>query len=348
MIAIHFRNIATCIMAAIATVHVSAQEQKNAAENVDNTVTVNASDILTEESSQSKTSGFADRLDVAVSAGTTGIGVDLSMPINETFRVRAGFSFMPSWKHTMHFKLSVGDASEKRQYDENGNRIPTRFDRLAKVFNDMTGYKVSKYVDMYGRPTYHNASLLVDVFPFHNKKWFLTGGVYYGNKNVAKAYNKNESTPMLFCVGMYNHMIERGSSDNREDYILQVPDGSGRTMDIDLRDLAEDSEKMGIHLGDYFLVPDEEAMVKATVQADRWKPYLGFGYGDYEPKADKKYGVMLECGFMWWGWTPRIDCYGTDLVTQHVKGAVGRYVNAVKTMKVFPVINVRVSRRLFK
>ena len=92
---------------------------------------------------------------------------------------------------------------------------------------------------------------------------------------------------------------------------------------------------------------DENAMVKASVQVNRLKPYLGFGYGDYEPKANKRYGVMLEFGVMWWGGTPRVDCYGTDLTTQHVKGEVGKYINVIKALKVFPVLNIRFSRRIF-
>ena len=50
---------------------------------------------------------------------------------------------------------------------------------------------------------------------------------------------------------------------------------------------------------------------------------------------------------MFWGGTPRVDCYGTDLVKMNVKGKVGDYVKFFEALKVFPVINLRISRRLF-
>lgn len=343
----HLRQILTSVIAAIAFLNVTAQEQKNATINVRTNETVNGSDLSAGQGQQNGTISLADHLNAALSVGTTGIGIDLSMPINETFRIRAGFSIMPPIRHTANFKLTVGNKAEKTKYDKNGNPTPTRFERLSNMFYEMSGYKLSQYVGVYGEPCYHNTSLLVDIFPFHNKKWFLTGGIYYGNKTIAKAYNKPEAGPTLFSVGMYNNMVERGNSGNEQDYILKLPTGGNSTMDVDLRDFVEGREKMGFQLGDYFLVPDENAMVKASVQVNRLKPYLGFGYGDYEPKANKRYGVMLEFGVMWWGGTPRVDCYGTDLTTQHVKGEVGKYINVIKALKVFPVLNIRFSRRIF-
>ena len=48
-------------------------------------------------------------LDFGVTAGTTGIGFDLTTPICNFAQVRAGFSYMPKIKPTMHFGVQVGD-----------------------------------------------------------------------------------------------------------------------------------------------------------------------------------------------------------------------------------------------
>ncbi|MBQ9229937.1 MAG: hypothetical protein IJ190_02035, partial [Prevotella sp.] len=79
------------------------------------------------------TISLADHLNAALSVGTTGIGIDLSMPIDETFRIRAGFSIMPPIKHTANFKLTVGNKADKTRYDKNGNPLPTRFERLSNM-----------------------------------------------------------------------------------------------------------------------------------------------------------------------------------------------------------------------
>ena len=55
---------------------------------------------------------------------------------------------------------------------------------------------------------------------------------------------------------------------------------------------------------------------------------------------------MLECGMLFWG-SPEVDCYGTDLTKQHVKGNVGNYINLIKGVTIFPVVNLRISRRIF-
>ena len=113
---------------------------------------------------------------------------------------------------------------------------------------------------------------------------------------------------------------------------------------------------MGVHLGDfadgtpYYSYPNEEAMMEVKVKANRFKPYLGFGYGSEIPKTDKLYNFAFECGFMTWGGTPKIITHdGVDLAkdVHGIRGDVGSYVRFFKGFKVFPVLNLRISRRIF-
>ena len=302
----------------------------------------------------------------AVTAGTAGIGIDLSMPIGDKVRVRAGYTFVPSVKTTMHFGLTEektgSSSSGTTGGNTNGKISKERFLRYKNAFGALTGYELSRSVAVYGRPTMQNGKLLVDVFPFRNKKWSLTGGIFFGPRSIARAYNTTEAMPLLLSVGMHNHLVSEAKrtmeqTGGKMGYItITGVDNDGVAYEYPLiiagpeSDLPMDLSKrklMGFQLGDYFLTPDEDGMVKATAKTDPIRPYLGFGYGDYEPRGDKKYGVMLECGLLWWGGTPVVDCYGTDLATQHVKGSVGGYINVIKALKVFPVINIRISRRLF-
>ena len=311
--------------------------------------------LLDKDDVPSLDKNMLNHLDVALTLGTTGVGIDLAMPVGDYVRVRAGYAFMPSVKHTMNFGLSI--AEEDPKYDKQGNRIETKFEKLSKLFEQITGREVGTSVDMIGRPVYNNVKLLVDVFPFRNKKWFFTGGFYYGSTDIARTCNRQEDIAALYSVDMYNRLYDKVMTAYDDpwnpfnDVLLFEHNGIPYYIPTEMADLMHTYMsrygKMGVHLGDYFLVPDENCMVKATVKANRFKPYLGFGYGNATPKGDKKYGFMLEAGLMFWGGSPEVDCYGTDLVKMNVKGKVGDYVSFFESLTVFPVINLRISRRLF-
>ena len=114
---------------------------------------------------------------------------------------------------------------------------------------------------------------------------------------------------------------------------------------------------MGVRIGDYvsdgspyIVEPDENSMVKAEVRVNTFKPYVGFGYGGRLVKGDDRYKISFDCGAMFWGGTPSILTHdGTDLAkdVRNVRGKVGDYVKLVKNVKVFPVLNVRITRTLF-
>ena len=152
--------------------------------------TYHGSDIYTAGAGAEYRNKF-NHLDVAITTGTTGIGAELAMPASDMVQIRAGFAVMPSFKKAMNFRVGLKNDPEK---DKDGNKIVTKFDRMSEVFKQATGYQIDRNIKMYGRPTYYNAKVLVDVFPFPNKKWFVTAGFYYGNEQIAKAYNAYEGT----------------------------------------------------------------------------------------------------------------------------------------------------------
>lgn len=299
-------------------------------------------------------------LDASVSLGTTGVGVDVSSPMGEYFQLRGGFSVMPKFHYKMNFGVQVGETNDE-----------SKFNRLAAMLESFTGYKVNNSVDMIGEPTWWNAHVLVDFFPFkENKHWHFTAGLFAGSSKVAKAYNTTEDMPSLMAVSIYNQMYEKA--------ILEVPlieFGNYRFPDgdLDMMDklyyLFSGYGRMGVHVGDYakdiyddsgnlihekgkpyMMEPDVDGMVKVRVKANAIRPYLGFGYGGRLFKGDDKYKVSFDCGAMFWGGTPQIYTHdGTNLSTDvsNIDGKVGTYVKLMKCVKAFPVINVRFTRTIF-
>ena len=88
-------------------------------------------------------------------------------------------------------------------------------------------------------------------------------------------------------------------------------------------------------------------MVRAWVKVNRWKPYLGFGYGGLLSKREKHWRLSCDCGVMFWGGTPKIPTHdGVDLArdVEDLWGRVGTNVRFIKFFKAFPVVDLRLTR----
>lgn len=299
-------------------------------------------------------SQFFNHLDVAATLGTTGIGVDVATPVGEYVQLRAGFSFMPRFESNTSFRVQVGDKLDKK-WDENGNRLQTKFDKLSGYLKSIVGYDVDDEVEMICKPTFYNFKVMADVFPFPDKRWHVTLGVYAGPSEIARAYNATEEMPALLSVGIWNTMYDKA--------INFEPIYDGYYMDPALEKKFLDNGRMAFHAGDYLsdgnghkkgdpymMVPEETTgMVKAYVRTNRFKPYVGGGFSGAITK-DKLTQVSVDAGLMFWGGTPSVITHeGVDLThdVENVTGKLGRYVDAAKFFKVFPVLEVRISRRIF-
>ena len=300
-----------------------------------------------------KEHGIFQHLDASLNLGTTGIGIDVSSPVTEFAQLRAGFSFMPHFDYKVNFDVQVGN---------NPSESASKFQSLSRVLKDITGYQVNNSVDMVGEPTYYNFHVLFDVFPFKtDRHWHFTAGFYWGNSLIGRACNTTEDMPSLVAVGIYNNMYEKAL--RKEPFVTITMNGNpyAFTDDPEYQDMLFDKfsgyGRMGVRIGDYtsdgsqyVIEPDENSMVKVTMKANSFKPYLGFGYGGRLIKDDDRYKISFDCGAMFWGGSPSIITHdGTDLVNDvnNIRGKVGDYVKLAKCFKVFPVISVRFTRSFF-
>lgn len=323
-------------------------------------------------------------LDLSVSAGTTGIGIDLASPIGEYFQLRAGFDYMPRFTAKMKFDVMIGD-QPARQYDANGNRIETSFDRMQVMLHDFTGVTADDHVDMIGKPTMNNVKLLLDFFPFkNNKHWHVTAGFYWGPSKFAEAVNSTESMNSLIALSIYNNLYDKSyihingdeNGNHPPQYILQVPDPDdpdGKMMPVSLDPQIEQRilafGRMGFHLGDYardiydsngnllhakgdpyIMEGDDNNMVKVTAKSNSFKPYLGIGYRGRLVKNRDDWKISVDAGVMFWGGKPDLYLHDGINLTEditNIKGQVGDYVDLFKKFTVFPNLSVRFTKTLF-
>lgn len=324
-----------------------------------------------------KEHNILQHLDLSVTAGTTGIGLEVSSPVTDWFQVRAGYDFMPRFTKKLKFGVMIG--SEPAAGSE-------KFDRMSAMMETISGYKVEDHVDMIAKPTLNHFKLLVDVFPFkQNRHWHFTAGFYWGSGTIAVADNSTESMKSLLSVMMYNRMYENAKSnrplfdfdklfeimypDKDEDwrdeqiskYHLNVIPrelydkiiAAGR-LSFDLgyfnHDMVDDTgveHKAGER---YNFEPGSDGMVHVKATANKFKPYLGFGYGGRLAKGRDDWQISFDAGVLFWGGSPALYTHdGVDLVkdVRGITGQVGNYVDIAKAFKVYPVLNLKITKRIF-
>lgn len=332
---------------------------------------------------QSRTSwrDYIQHLEGGLSVGTTGIGLDVAAPVNDMIDVRMGFSLMPQFRKKTGFDVQVGEVKEDK-YDKDGNRIETKFDRMSAMLQSMTGFRVVDVVGMYCVPTYHNFKLVVDVKPFADKRWYVSGGFYWGNSVFARAYNDTEAMTSLLAVGMYNRIY---TAILNEDPVVDYQYGTSHIsfeLPPNINQKFIDSGRMAMGVGrwkhdqyyeedvyssdgkdllhqagdlkhkagsPYLMEPGHDGMVKVTMKTNRFKPYIGGGFHD---QLDKE-GVWewsADAGILIWGGVPHMRTHeGVCLVhdVTGVKGKPGRYIGFARALPVFPVLEIRLVRNIF-
>jgi hypothetical protein len=316
---------------------------------------------------------YFHHMDVGVTMGTAGLGVDVSMPVYKNVCLRTGFSYMPRFEVPMTFGIQVGDDPATSA---------SKFAKMSSVLHDLTGNPVSDHVDMLGKAKMWNWNLLVDVYPLkNNKHWRVTAGFFLGPSNVAEAFNKTESMASLVAVGIYNNMYDKLHGKSiKELYKVQLIDLSvlGESyadikLDLDLmlklQEGFDAAGRMGVQLGTYvrdivdengnvihkkgdmyLMTPNEDDMVKADMEVNAFKPYIGFGYEGRLVKGNDRLNVGVDAGIMLWGGRPRLLTHdGTDLIhdVEGIMGKPGDYVDLMSKLSVFPVANVRFTYTIF-
>lgn len=306
-----------------------------------------AQDAASLDFKQSEKPHYFNHLSIGVNVGTTGIGFELNSNVCDWLNLRAGFDFVPHFTYDMKFHIQVGDYIESK-YDVDGNRVETRFDRMADYMKQLTGLTVNDEIDMVGEPHFNNFKFIADIYPFRNKRWYFSAGFYWSSSKIGRAFNTTADMSSLLAVSIYNNIYEKVI--NEEDII----DGIALPPDICSR--FEEYGRMGMHVGDfksdgtkYMMVPGDDNMVRANLQVNAFKPYFGAGYSG-NISRDGRLTFAVNAGILLWGGRPRIMLHdGVEMISEldNIWGQVGHYVDIVRPFNVYPMLNASLSYRLF-
>ena len=299
--------------------------------------------------------GVFNKIELAANIGTTGLGLEVASPMTKWTKLRIGFDCMPQFTIPMNFGMA--------SYVD--GKVNDKFDKIRDLMYNMSGMTIDQNVKMESKPTMTTFRLLVDVYPFQNNRhWHFTAGFFVGGSSVGKSINVMSEMPSLLALNMYDRLYQGITSeeflDNAYDNphflyeLTGIPALDNSFIDRDVADQMHAKflamGKLGVHVGDhkdgtpYMMMPDTDGTVSAKAKVNRFRPYIGFGYGG-ALSADKKWQASVDAGVQFWGGAPKVTTHdGTvlnDLV--NLRGKIGDYMGLMKAIPVYPTIDFRIS-----
>ncbi len=297
--------------------------------------------------SDMKSHNVFNTIEIAANIGTTGLGLEVASPMTDWAKLRVGFDCMPHFKRHMEFSV------------ENyiGAQIGDNLDRINEMMYDLTGQSVSPTVKMTSKPTMTTFRLLVDIYPFKaNKHWHFTAGFFVGGNSIGNTVNTADDMASLMAMKMYDALYHTTTSEefvrNPEDYPLF----GFLTFD---KETAEQFQKkmlnagqLGIYVGDNedgspcMLLPDEEGIFKMKTKVNRFRPYIGFGYGG-NLSRDGKWQASFDAGVQIWGGVPKLTANDGTVINdlENLNKDAKSYIDLMKAMPVYPTLDFRISYR---
>ncbi|MDE6510746.1 MAG: hypothetical protein K2L00_01435 [Muribaculaceae bacterium] len=307
-------------------------------------------------SSHAETSGFIsdmkahnvfNTIELAANIGTTGLGLEVASPMTEWAKLRVGFDCMPKFRRDMEFGV------------ENyiGNEVAANFDRINEMMMDLTGQSVDRTLHMESKPTMTVLRFLVDVYPFKsNRHWHITAGFFVGGNSIGTTVNKPDDMASLMALKMYDALYRTTTSDefvrNPEEYPLFGFLTFNKETAGQFQKKMLNAGQIGIYVGDNkdgspcMLLPDEEGIFKMKTIVNRFRPYIGFGYGENLSK-DGRWQASFDAGVQFWGGTPKLTANDGTVINDltNLSKDTKSYIDLMKAMPVYPTLDFRISYR---
>ena len=282
-----------------------------------------------------------DKLDVAFTLGTTGLGLELSSPMTNWARLRVGFDGIPGFNLPMRFDVATYAGEE----NTNG------FEHVKDIMYQITGQEIDETVRMNAKLHFYNFKLLVDVFPFQNdRRWHFTAGLYFGSSLIGTAVNAKAETNSLVAMNLYNRIYDKMVASDGQDPLFGDIYISHETYERMMQ-----YGRVGVHMGDfkdgtpYYMTPEANGTVSARAKANSVKPYLGAGFSSPVDRSGRL-SLGVDAGVLFWGGSPDVilaDGVNMTKELHNIPGKVGSYVGFMKAMKVYPAVTFKISYTFF-
>lgn len=211
-----------------------------------------------------------------------------------------------------------------------GIDIFTNFTVKPSVSISLPGDTRQRYYDQFGNYPDDNITIegktalgaghiLFDAFPFKSSSFHFTVGAYFSGAEVINITTSQENAPFLRNIYTMNHLPEFANM------------------------------QMGAQMGDYLLQPDADGIVRARIETNGFRPYVGFGFGRPVP-TKHRFACNFDMGVQFWG-KPKVYALDDDTrewvkLEDNGNGSDGGFMKTVSKISVFPVLNVRLVGRI--
>lgn len=284
------------------------------------------------------------KIDLGISIGTDGIGIDISTPINDMLSLRAGFTGLPHFQVPATF--TFGDNGAGAEYNQE-----TSTEKMIDMLRNTTGLEVDDKITMLATPTWKAARVLLDVKPLQNRHWHFTAGMYLSPRTVATVANAPADASTITSVSIYNYLYDQAALGQP---LISMGDFDLYSPAIQDRILRHG--RLGVPVGtfpdgsEYILYPSKEASFSARVKVPAIKPYLGAGYEGNLLPGNPDFRFSVDGGLMLLYKTPSVVMHdGTDIVhdLSSWNGRLQPVCRFLRGMYAYPVVTFRVSHKLF-
>lgn len=104
----------------------------------------------------------------------------------------------------------------------------------------------------------------------------------------------------------------------------------------------------GIVIGDYLIMPDADGYAKAAIKVNKFKPYVGIGFGRSLPR--KRVAVGCDLGVQFWG-KPGVyekqSGHDVKVESKDIGDKDGGVIKTISKISVLPVMTIRLTGRIF-
>ena len=174
-------------------------------------------------------------------------------------------------------------------------------------------------IEVEGKPNLGTAHVLVDIHPFKGSSFRVTAGAYFGKDNIIDVYNKEDGA--LSEIYKFNH--------RQGQYAV----------------LSNNTSRIGLDMGDYFLEPDANGNVEASIKVKAFRPYLGLGFGRAVPQKHRV-TCNFDLGVQFWG-TPEVFMQEKKLEKEDVGDDGSAFFDYLSKATICPVLSFRIVGRIF-
>lgn len=262
-------------------------------------------------------------LSIGAEAGLSGFGVELALPIQKHFVLKAGYNWMPSGDLfntdiTLDSK-ELKDAQNRVENDKRTSGGDPDFS-FAHKFTDETVINAGMHVGL------SNFKAMINWYPFVYGRFYLSGGIFY-----TPASNQDDS-----FIRLSGNTSENDWAALKE---LNDNDPQGRNNELAL--------EIG---GNKYPVVEKEGCgyMQADFKIDPLKYYFGLGLGRCIPNG--RVGLQFEVGAMIYH-NSTLYCQNQEVDLKSVGNSFGsdaeEILAYVDKYPIYPQLTLRLSFRVF-